>query len=265
LKQIDQSGGVASEHEDARKAAQQATRDQVWAALRRVARPDSRFHWDFSSFIADFEGSERCASAIGQLPVYRDARMLFITPDNCLEGFREMALADGKAYVMTTYGIARGFLYVDPDRIPAEDRRYAATLDGVERYARHVSLADLRSGPHIQLMVTGSSAVSISGLRFGKGHGYFDLEWAMLSELGVVDVGTPIIAVGHDCQVVDAEVTAFGHDTRVDLIVTPTRTITPQRGDRPPGRVEWHRLSAGTFEAIPSLLELRELLAQRSS
>ena len=30
----------------------------VWDKLVKVAKPDSRFHFDFSSFIPDFAGSE---------------------------------------------------------------------------------------------------------------------------------------------------------------------------------------------------------------
>jgi 5-formyltetrahydrofolate cyclo-ligase len=62
-----------------------AYRLDVWERIRRYARPDSRFHWDFSKFIPDFKGSERCAERIRRLPTYRRARLLFITPDNCLE------------------------------------------------------------------------------------------------------------------------------------------------------------------------------------
>lgn len=250
---------------DARLAAQQGIREEIWAALRRVARPDSRFHWDFSSFIPDFVGSEQCAQAIRQLPEYSEAGLLFITPDNCLETFRELVVADSKPYVMTTYGIARGFMYVDPDRVSTEDRRHSSTLDGVERYARSISLAELRSGDPVQLLVTGSSAISTNGLRFGKGHGYFDLEWAILSELGLVGPRTRIIAVGHDCQVVEAVLPAFTHDTVVDLIVTPTRTIAVKHAQRPVGRIEWDRLSPSMLDAIPSLGELRDLLTQTGS
>ncbi len=256
---------ASSRAADARLAAQQSIREEIWAALRKVARPDSRFHWDFSSYIPDFVGSERCAQAIGQLPEYSRAGLLFITPDNCLQTFRELVLADNKPYVMTTYGISRGFLYVDPETVPAEFRRHAATLDGVELYARPLSLAELRSGGPIQLLVTGSSAISTDGIRFGKGHGYFDLEWAILSELGIVSPSTTIIAVGHDCQVVEAALPAFTHDTVVDLIVTPTRTIAVEHAQRPMGRIDWDRLSPSSLDAIPSLGELRDLLTQAGS
>ena len=42
------------------------------------------------------------------------------------------------------------------------------------------------------------SAVSLDGVRFGKGHGFFDLEWGMFTELGIVDDSTPVAAVVHE-------------------------------------------------------------------
>ena len=83
---------------------------------------------------------------------------------------------------MTTYGIVRGFLYLDPADVPPAERRYAATLDGMDRYATPVSLREIGELGPVSLLVTGGSAVSRNGVRFGKGHGYFDLEFAMLSE-----------------------------------------------------------------------------------
>jgi 5-formyltetrahydrofolate cyclo-ligase len=265
LTQADLTVSANSQAADVQLAAQQSVREEIWAALRKVARPDSRFHWDFSSFIADFIGSERCAQTIRQFPEYSKAGLLFITPDNCLESFREAVLVDRKPYVMTTYGIVRGFMYVDPEDVANEDQKHASTLDGVEGYARFVSLAELRLGEPVQLLVTGASAISTSGVRFGKGHGYFDLEWAILSELDLVSPSTTIIAVGHDCQVVDAALPAFTHDTVVDFIVTPTRTIAVQHAERAVGRIDWERVSPGLLDAIPSLGELRDLLAGTSS
>ena len=40
------------------------------------------------------------------------------------------------------------------------------------------------------------AAITPSGIRFGKGHGYFDLEWAMLYTKGIVDLNVPVVAVG---------------------------------------------------------------------
>lgn len=200
-------------------------REQIWAELSKVARPDSRFHWDFSSFICDFEGSEKCSDQLLELAAItdRDRRQIFVTPDNCLENLRYKLIQRGIPFVMTTYGIVRGFYRLDPATIPAGDHHYAATLDGFDRYAEQLSLRQLQETEKFSLLVTGGSAVSKNGVRFGKGHGYFDFEWAVLSELGLTDSSSVVADVVHDCQFVNEVMPAEKHDVVVDWVITPTQ------------------------------------------
>lgn len=244
-------------HHSAATAAVTAHRERIWAELAQVARPDSRFHWDFSSFIADFDGSDACAERLRQLDAYATDGPIFITPDNSTETLRAVAMADGHTILMTTYGIGRGFLQLDPRAVPAAERRYAATLDGMDRYARPVSLAELRDGPKIGLLVTGGSAVSANGVRFGKGHGYFDLEWALLSEIARVDDTSQVVDVVHDCQVVDETLQGEDHDVPVDWIITPTRTIHIADAGRRIGHVRWDMIADSPLATIPPILELQ--------
>lgn len=51
-------------------------RKKIWEELRKVAKPDSRFHWDFAEFIADYEGSEKGAELIRDLEVYKKAKVI---------------------------------------------------------------------------------------------------------------------------------------------------------------------------------------------
>ena len=236
--------------------AQRFVREKVWTSLRSVARPDSRFHWDFGSFIADFEGSDICSESLREFESWTGSDLVFITPDNSTEAVRRAAISDGKAFLMTTYGIRRGFLALDPGDVPANELAYAATLDGMDHYGRPVDLDEVAKLGHIGLLVTGGSAVSYDGLRIGKGHGYFDLEWALLSEVGSTDESTEIVDIVHDCQVVDLEVAAAAHDVRVDWIVTPTRTIKVKGPARTPGRVRWELIGGTEFELIPPVLDL---------
>jgi len=238
------------------------TRARVWAELRGVARPDSRFHWDFASFIPDFAGSEACADRITALPAWAGLgeKRVFVTPDNSTEDFRRRLLLLRRPFVITTYGIVRGFLALDPADVPPGEERYAATLDGADRYGRPLSLAELKTGGVFGLLVTGSAAVSVTGVRFGKGHGYFDLEWAMLSELGLVDGRTEVVAVVHDCQVVEEPLPAQPHDVVVDRIVTPTRTVDVDHPPRAPGRIRWDALKGGELKDLGVVAELEALL-----
>ena len=40
-----------------------------------------------------------------------------------------------------------------------------------------------------------------TGLRIGKGEGFADLEWAMMSSMGAVTQDTVVITTVHECQV----------------------------------------------------------------
>lgn len=236
--------------------AQHFVREKVWTMLRGVARPDSRFHWDFGSFIADFEGSDICSQRLRGFDSWTGSDVVFITPDNSTEAVRRAAVSDNKTCLMTTYGIRRGFLVLDPNDVPANELAYAATLDGMDHYGRPVDLDEIAKLGHIGLLVTGGSAVNHQGLRIGKGHGYFDLEWALLSEVGSTDESTEIVDIVHDCQVVDLDLAALEHDVRVDWIVTPTRTIHVEGPARTPGRVRWELIGGTEFELIPPVIDL---------
>jgi 5-formyltetrahydrofolate cyclo-ligase len=235
-------------------------RERIWAALRRVGRPDSRFHWDFSSFIADFAGSDAATARVLELPAWREAAEVFITPDNSTELLRRAAISAGKTLLTTTYGIRRGFLRLEAGVVPAHEISYAATLDGMDRYATSVSLTRLEGGQPLRLLVTGGSAISRNGIRFGKGHGYFDLEWAMLSEIGLTSDESEIVDIVHDLQVVDEVLAGEPHDVPVDWIVTPERTIHVPDCGRERGRVRWELLPGTEHEHLPPIGELRAML-----
>lgn len=231
-------------------------REEVWRQLRQVARPDSRFHWDFREFVPDFEGSERCAQIIQALPTYQQAKAIFVAPDNSLLKMRRIAIQDGKTLLVATYAIRRGFMILDPGSVPPEEEAWAASLDGLEEFGRHISLDEIQALEEVDLMVTGISLVTEKGTRWGKGHGFFDLEWAMFHELGVVEEETPIIAVGHDCQVISTDLQPSAVDTVADIIVTPTRTIQVKKTYPKPSGIVWEYITHDLREQIPPLGEL---------
>jgi 5-formyltetrahydrofolate cyclo-ligase len=237
-------------------------RQEVWDALRRVAKPDSRYHFDFAEFIPDFEGSEAALAHLVALPLYEGAALIFITPDNCLEELRAQALRDGKTILVPTYGIRRGFVKLEPADVPEGREEYASWLDGMERFGQHVSLAQIQELGRLDFLVTGGSVINYEGIRFGKGHGFFDLEWAMMFQIGVADESTPVIAFVHDCQVADVPLQPSPFDTVCDLIVTPSRLIEVRKPSKPTCGVLWDKLAPGMFEDIPPLQELRHLSAE---
>ncbi len=250
---------MASEHKD-------RIRQLVWPRLREVALPDSRFHFDFSSFIADFEGSDSAIERLASLPCYIQAKVVFITPDNCLEKLRFRALQDGKRVLVTTYAIRRGFWLLDPAIITTpESRSFASLLDSMEKpgLGRLLTLAEMKEmGLQLDLMVTGTGAINHAGIRFGKGHGFFDLEWAMLTSIDIVRSSVPCIAVVHDCQLLAEELKPEVFDTVCEYVVTPTRVIVVEGPvQKPSCGILWEKLQAGMLEDIPPLQELQRMQA----
>ena len=234
-------------------------RQQIWSKLRAVAKPDTRFHLNFAEVIPDFAGSEAATDHLMTMPAYQASTFAFITPDNCLIDLRRRMIAAGKPFVMSTYGIYRGFLLIEPGMVPPGAELYAAWLDGMEHFARPISLAEIAKRGRFDFMATGASAVSIDGVRFGKGHGFFDLEWGMFTDLGLVDETTPVVAVVHDCQVVQENLTPSETDILVDHIATPTQLYTVGRRAKRPFGVKWPLLDPAQIENTPPLQELQRI------
>lgn len=234
----------------------------VWRRLADVALPDSRFGFDFASFVPDFEGSDRCTEAVARLPEYESARIVVVTPDNNLESLRRRALADGKRMLVCTYALARGFVLLDGRVLAAGDRPLAATLDGMERFGSALSYRELCAVGEVDLVVTGAAAVTREGVHFGKGHGYFDIEWGLLREMGLAVAGTPVVASVHGCQVVDEPVPHAVFDATVDAIVTPEEIIRCHPLAKPAG-LFWDRLPRDFADSRPYFADLRCSRARR--
>ncbi|MCJ1433328.1 hypothetical protein MMC27_002688 [Xylographa pallens] len=238
-----------------------STRRQVWSELKVFAYADSRFDFDFSKFIPDFHGSSEATKRLLLMPSYQSAKCVFITPDNCLERLRYEALMNGKLVVMTTYAIRRGFWLLDPSQFEPSNYRYASTLDGMEQMGQPISLSDMMDlGLKIDLMVTGTGAINLDGIRFGKGHGFFDLEWAILYSIRAISSNTPSAAIVHDCQVLAEPLIPELFDTVCDFVITPTKLIEVSNANKPTCGILWEKLASGMLMSIPPLRELKILI-----
>lgn len=160
-------------------------------------------------------------------------------------------------FVMSTYGIYRGFVLIEPGMVPKGAELYAAWLDGMEHFGRPISLQETASRGAFDLMVTGASAVSKDGVRFGKGHGFFDLEWGMFTDVGIADENTPVVAVVHDYQFVDDPLQPTETDILVDTIAMPGKLHRVERRARRPRGVKWDLLDPSQIEMTPPLQELQ--------
>ena len=234
-------------------------REKIWARLKDVALPDSRFHLNFAEVIPDFVGSANATDRLVAEPFYETGRYAFITPDNCLVDLRRRMLLAGKSMVVSTYGIYSGFRLLEPAMVPPGQELFAAWLDGLEHFGRPITLAEVAARGRFDFMVTGASAVSLDGVRFGKGHGFFDLEWGMFTDVGPVDEATPVAAIGHDVQVVEDKLFPSPTDILVDLIATPTRLIRVERRAQRPRGIKWELLDPKQIASTPPLQELQKI------
>lgn len=238
-------------------ATEYADREQVWGNLRAVALADSRFHLRFGEFIPNFQGAVAATDRLLALPACANARHVFVTPDNSLIELRRRLLCSRVSLVVSSYNMARGFYLLEPGVVPPGHELYAAWLDGIEHFGRPVSLSALAELGPFDFVATGASAVAASGVRFGRGHGYFDLEWRIFSEMGLVGERTPVVTLVHDSQLLDKRLFPSPGDVLVDWICTPTRCISVERESRRPRGVPWKDIAPEAIDANPALKELQ--------
>lgn len=125
-------------------------------------------------------------------------------------------------------------------------RRIKVNPDAPQRYVREL--------PSMDVVVVGSVAVTPDGRRCGKGHGYADLEYAILRELG--HPAAPVLTTVHPLQIV-RDFPADRHDLPVSVIVTPESIHSVENPPPPPGGIDWDLLDAAALEEMPVLAELR--------
>jgi len=234
----------------------QAIRERVWDLMER--EDIARFPRPVYGRIPNFDGAERAAASLAELDVFRGAQLVKVNPDAPQRSVREMALSSGKRLLMPTPRLSQGFILLEPGNIPSSKFRYASTIRGSFECGEIVGIDEL---PKVQLVVVGSVAVSPDGARLGKGGGYSEVEYAVLRQLGLVDIKTPIATTVHDVQVVNDEVPLEAHDLVMDVIVTPTKIIvTGSRASKPSGII-WEKVSGEMMKEIPMLRQLKDRAA----
>lgn len=187
--------------------------------------------------------------------MWKKAKVLKINPDSAQRPIRRMALQEGKILYMAVPRLraAKPFIELDPRKLECSPHA-ASSINGAARYGRPVTLAEVEK---IDLIVCGSVAVNRSGARVGKGGGYSDLEFALLTEQKKIGARTPIATSVHPLQVVDAELPMTVHDIPLTAIITPGKIIAIRSSFRRPKRIYWNILPQEKVDAIPVLRSAR--------
>jgi 5-formyltetrahydrofolate cyclo-ligase len=236
----------------------QRLRELVWSRIDSA--PDVRRAPGAVGRIPNYVGAEAAADRLAALPEWKRARVLKMNPDSPQLALRARAIEDGKLVYMAVPKLASElpFVQLEKSRLAAPALE-AASIDGAARHGVPLSLSAMQP---IDLIVCGSVVVNADGVRIGKGGGYADIEYALLSELGCVTAETLIVTTVHDLQVLDEALPETSHDFRLDRIATPTRVLVCPPAPRPHG-IQWDELDAEKIASIPALTERRRR-SQRS-
>jgi 5-formyltetrahydrofolate cyclo-ligase len=215
--------------------AKQAIRERVWDRLQRDGASS-----DPHGRIPDFVGAAATAQRLAALPAWHQAHVIKANPDQAQLPVRARALREGKLVYMAVPKLADPlpFFRLDPAEFDGEPEALAAHRTAAT-VAPKVAISDMQA---IDLIVCGSVAVNLAGVRIGKGAGYSDIEVAR----------TTIVTTVHQLQVIDEPLPHDEHDFTVDYIVTPQEIIHCGPPHRPAG-VVWNALDRDKIAAIPVL------------
>ncbi|MFQ5762556.1 MAG: 5-formyltetrahydrofolate cyclo-ligase [Candidatus Bathyarchaeia archaeon] len=234
------------------KLGKREVRASMWRLLEE--RDVARFPLPITGRIPNFAGADEAAKKLARTTVFQRADTVKVNPDAPQRWVRLMALEAGKRVYVPSPRLRSGFLLLHPREIPKSKFLEASSIRGAFKYGRTVSLRGLEA---VDLVVMGCVAVTASGARLGKGGGYSEIEYAVLSELGLLQHDVPVVTTVHDLQVVEQAWPTEAHDVVVDVICTPTATIeTARHGERPTG-ILWERITEEKLRSMPILSELR--------
>lgn len=223
-------------------------REQVWSLMReqRVARfPGAHGR------IPNFVGAEACAGLLASKPYWKRATVLKANPDSPQRAIRHRALAEGKIVYMAVPRLRdeKPFIELDPAKLDCSP--YAASsIKGAAKAGRPVGLDEMKK---IDLIVCGSVAANRRGARVGKGGGYSDLEFALLTEAKKISLRTPIVTSMHPLQILDEDLPMTEHDIPLSAIVTPDEVMEIGSSFSRPRGIYWNRLEPDKIDAIPIL------------
>jgi 5-formyltetrahydrofolate cyclo-ligase len=227
-------------------------RENVWKLLQKqkVARfPGAEGR------IPNFIGAEACAKQLAETSYWKAAKVLKVNPDSPQRAIRQRALAEGKIIYMAVPRLRsdKPFIELDPKKLKCSPY-VASSIKGAGQHGRPVEVQELRK---IDLVVCGSVAVNRRGARVGKGGGYSDLEFALLTEQKKIGANTPVVTSVHPLQIVDDKIPMTEHDIPLSAIITPAEIIETKSSFPRPKRIYWSMLSQEKIDAIPVLSKRR--------
>jgi 5-formyltetrahydrofolate cyclo-ligase len=225
-------------------------REEIWKRLRR--RKVARFP-GAAGRIPNFIGAEACARVLAETSFWKKAKVLKVNPDSPQRAIRQKALEAGKIIYMAVPRLHRDkpFIELDPNKLNCSSY-VASSIKGAAQYGRPVSLDEVRK---IDFIVCGSVAVNRAGARVGKGGGFSDLEFALLTEEKKIGPKTLIVTSVHPLQILEEDIPMTEHDIPLTAIITPKEVIEVKSSFSRPKGIYWNILPKEKIGAIPVLRE----------
>jgi 5-formyltetrahydrofolate cyclo-ligase len=241
-------------------------RKRIWDMMEE--KDIARFPRPVHHRIPNFVGAEQAAKRLATLPEFENAKCVKVNPDTPQRPVRHLVLEQGKTLLTPQPRLRTGFfstiqMKLLPSLVKVEE---CTNSKGVVKYGTPVTLDDKYT---VDLVIVGSTAVCPkTGARVGKGEGFAELEWGILSLQGNLDAATTLVVTTvHDEQIVDdiPEGALTKHDVPVDIIVTPTRIIRVSNRAPKPSGVFWDLLSPQKLAQIRVLQQLKREIQERDS
>src|SRR5262245_24084839 len=188
---------------------------------------------------------------MAQFRFWKKARILKVKLESPQRAIRQKALEEVKIIYMAGPRLHddKPFIELDPKKLKCS-AYVASSIKGAAKYGQPVELKKVQK---IDLIVCGSVAVNRKGARVGKGGGYSDLEFALLTEQRKIGRDTPIVTSVHPLQIVDEEIPMTEHDIPLSAIVTPNEIIEIKSTLSRPKGIYWNMLPPEKIMAIPVL------------
>ncbi|CAJ1958514.1 unnamed protein product [Cylindrotheca closterium] len=244
-------------------------RKRIWDLME--AKDIAQYPRPVHHRIPNFVGADEAAARLTELPEFQQAACIKVNPDTPQRPVRHAVLEQGKTLLTPQPRLRTGFFStLSMDTLPGVEINGCTNSKGVAKFGTQVTLHDKYT---VDLVVVGSTAVCPNtGARVGKGEGFAELEWGILSQMGNLSAqNCLVVTTCHDIQVVEPDSEDGGipadsltkHDVPVDIIVTPTRIIrVPNRAPKPSG-IMWDLLSPQKLAQIKVLRQLKRDIEER--
>jgi 5-formyltetrahydrofolate cyclo-ligase len=176
-------------------------RKRIWDMMEE--KDIARFPRPVHHRIPNFVGADQAAARLAALPEFESAKCIKVNPDTPQRPVRHAVLEQRKTLLTPQPRLRTGFFStIRMDTLPSlVEIKDCTNSKGVAKWGTTVTLNDEYT---VDLVVVGSTAVCPeTGARVGKGEGFAELEWGILSAQGNMDPEkTLVITTVHDEQVV---------------------------------------------------------------